>query len=309
MNQLPVNNWTKTKAAAIRTQLNRIVASPEFAQSKRLCRFLQFLVDRALDGGTDYLKGYTIAVEVFERPATFDPAVDPVVRVTASRLRAKLREYYVREGGEDLIEIDLPKGSYTPKFAFRHASVSAAATGMTIVQDREKMARPASVHLRSTENQPSLAVLPFVSVSADPKHKYFADGVTDDIITDLSKLSGLFVISRHSSFAYKATNKPLGEIAAALRVRYLVEGSIRRQGDHARITANLVDTMTERSLWAERYDRDLTDIFAVQDDVTHRIVHALRIKLTRFLVLWITDWGLSELINDYFLAAVCDFCI
>jgi TolB-like protein len=267
------------------------------------------MVDRALDGGTDYLKGYTIAVEVFERPATFDPAVDPVVRVTASRLRAKLQEYYDREGCEDLIEIDLPKGFYTPKFAFRQASVSEAAPGETIVQGREQMAHPASALLRSTEDQPSLAVLPFINISADPKHEYFADGITDDIITDLSKLSGLFVISRHSSFAYKATNKPLGEIAAALRVRYLVEGSIRRQGDQGRITANLVDTITERSLWAERYDRDLTDIFAVQDDVVHSIVHALKKKLTGFLVFWITDWGLSESIIDYSIAALSDFCI
>lgn len=278
----PAVNWTETQTAAIRTQLNRILASPEFAQSKRLCQFLQFIVDRALDGGTDCLKGYTIAVEVFERPATFDPAVDPIVRVMASRLRAKLHEYYHSEGCEELIEIDVPKGSYTPKIAFRQASVSAAAPGETIVQGREQMARPASALLRSTEDQPSLAVMPFVNISADPKHEYFADGITDDIITDLSKLSGLFVISRHSSFAYKATNKPLTEIAAAMRVRYLVEGSVRRQGDRARITANLVDTKSERSLWAERYDRDLTDIFAVQDDVAHSIVHALEIKLTGF---------------------------
>jgi adenylate cyclase len=308
MNQ-PAVNWTETKAAAIRTQLNRILASPEFAQSKRLCRFLQFIVDRALDGGTDCLKGYTIAVEVFERPATFDPAVDPVVRVMASRLRAKLHEYYDSEGCEDLIEIDLPKGSYTPKIAFRQSSVSAAAPGETIVQDCEQMARPASALLRSTEDQPSLAVLPFVNISADPKHEYFADGITDDIITDLSKLSGLFVISRHTSFAYKATTKPLTEIAAALRVRYLVEGSVRRQGDRARITANLIDTKSERSLWAERYDRDLTDIFAVQDDVAHSIVHALKIKLTGFLVPLITDWVLSDSINDYLIAAVSGFCI
>ena len=83
----PAVNWTETQTAVIRTQLNRFLASPKFAQSKRLCRFLQFIVDRALDGGTDCLKGYTIAVEVFERPATFDPAVDPVVRVSTNVLQ------------------------------------------------------------------------------------------------------------------------------------------------------------------------------------------------------------------------------
>jgi len=129
-------------------------------------------------------------------------------------------------------------------------------------------------------DEPSVAVLPFVNISGDPDQEYFADGITEDLITDLSKVSGLFVIARQSVFTYK--NKPVkvGQIGRELGVRYVLEGSVRRAADRLRITAQLVDTKTEGHLWAERYDRDLGDIFALQDEVTQRIVASLSVKLT-----------------------------
>ena len=127
---------------------------------------------------------------------------------------------------------------------------------------------------------PSIAVLPFTNMSGDPEQEYFADGITDDIITDLSKIAGLLVIARNSSFAYKGKSIDIRTIGRELGVRSVLEGSIRRAGNRVRITAQLINAANGVHLWAERYDRDLTDIFAVQDEVTRHIVDALKIKLT-----------------------------
>jgi adenylate cyclase len=129
-------------------------------------------------------------------------------------------------------------------------------------------------------DKPSIAVLPFDNMSGDPEQEYFSDGITEDIITDLSKVSGLFVIARNSSFAYKGANPDVAEVSRALGVRHIVEGSVRKAGNRVRITAQLIDGTTGGHIWAERYDRDLTDIFAVQDEVTREIVGALEVKLT-----------------------------
>ncbi|NRG17621.1 adenylate/guanylate cyclase domain-containing protein [Rhizobiales bacterium] len=121
----------------------------------------------------------------------------------------------------------------------------------------------------------SIAVLPFDNMSGDPEQAYFADGITEDIITELSKVSGLTVIARNSTFVYKAKAARIQDVAADLGVAHVVEGSVRKAGSKVRITAQLIDGATGGHLWAERYDRELADIFAVQDDVTGKIVEAL----------------------------------
>ena len=129
-------------------------------------------------------------------------------------------------------------------------------------------------------DKPSVAVLPFENMSGDPEQESFADGVAEDIITSLSKLSHLLVIARNSSFAYKGNAVKVQEIAEKLGVRYVVEGSVRKAGNRVRISAQLIDCTTGGHLWAERYDRELTDTFAVQDEVTQEIVSAMALKLT-----------------------------
>ncbi len=128
--------------------------------------------------------------------------------------------------------------------------------------------------------KPSIAVLPFDNLSGDPEQEYFSDGITEDLITDLSKISGLFVIARNSVFTYKGRAVKIKEVGRELGVRYVLEGSVRKANNRVRITAQLVDATTEGHLWAERYDRDLKDIFALQDEVTQKIVAALAVKLT-----------------------------
>ena len=126
---------------------------------------------------------------------------------------------------------------------------------------------------------PSIAILPFTNMSGDAEQEYFSDGITEDIITDLSKISALFVVGRHTSFAYKNMPAHLDRIAAELGVRFLLEGSVRKAGNRLRITAQLIDGSTGGHLWADRYDRDLTDIFAIQDEITKAIVEQLRIRI------------------------------
>lgn len=133
--------------------------------------------------------------------------------------------------------------------------------------------------LTGVEVKPSIAVLPFTNMSGDPEQEYFSDGISEDIITDLSKIAGLLVVARNSSFAYKGKAPDIREVGRALRVTSVLEGSIRRSGNRVRITAQLIDAISGHHLWAERYDREMTDIFAVQDEVTRCIVEALRVKL------------------------------
>ncbi len=129
-------------------------------------------------------------------------------------------------------------------------------------------------------DKPSIAVLPFSNLSDDPKQEYFVDGMTEDLITDLSKLSGLFVIARNSVFTYKGKPVKVRQVAEELGVRYVLEGSVRRAGEQIRINAQLIDATTGGHVWAERYDRKLDNIFAVQNAITERIVHALELHLT-----------------------------
>ena len=128
-------------------------------------------------------------------------------------------------------------------------------------------------------DKPSVAILPFSNMSGDPEQEYFADGMTEDIITDLSKVSGLFVLNRNTVFTYKGKALNLEQVAKQLGVSYVVEGSVRKAGNRVRINAQLIEGAAGGHLWADRYDRDLTDIFAVQDEITKTIVEQLKVKL------------------------------
>jgi TolB-like protein len=130
-------------------------------------------------------------------------------------------------------------------------------------------------------DKPSIAVLPFTNMSADPEQEYFADGISEDLITDLSKLPDLLVISRLSSFGYKGKNTKIQRIAEELGVLYVLEGSVRKAETRVRINAQLVDAASGHHLWADRYDGDMNDIFALQDKITRKIVASLAIRLTK----------------------------
>ena len=252
----------------VRHFADKVLSSPYFSNSPRQQRFLNYLITHTLNNDSDSLKGYTIGVEVFDRDINFDPAVDSIVRVEATRIRNKLREYYEKEGIKDEIRINFRKGSYKLDFTIflQHVDGHLDATN--------------NVYPDVVTNKPSLVVLPFVSISSDNSRDYFADGITDSLISLLSRLSGLFIISRQSSFAYKDTLKTSKDIATELGVEFLLEGSIQHAGDRVRIAAHLVRANDSRHIWSERYDRELTDIFALQDELTQQIANALQVQLT-----------------------------
>src|SRR5262245_6109744 len=162
---------------------------------------------------------------------------------------------------------------------------------------------PTAARFNAAKPQPngataSIAVLPFTNMSGDPEQEYFSDGISEDIITDLSKIAGLMVIARNSSFTFKGRSVDVRAVGRDLGVSSVLEGSIRRAGNRVRITAQLVDAATGAHLWADRYDRDLTDIFAVQDEVTRRIVDALKVTLTPAENARMTDTG-TTIIEAY----------
>ncbi len=153
--------------------------------------------------------------------------------------------------------------------------------------------------------KPSIAVLPFTNMSGDPEQEYFSDGISEDIITDLSKIGGLTVIARNSSFIYKGKAVDIRAVGRDLGVKAVLEGSIRKAGNRVRITAQLIEAESGSHLWAERYDRDLTDIFEVQDEVTRTIVNALKVTLTASEAARLKDDGGTESVeaHDLYLRA------
>ena len=332
MAEIQLKQWNESDQKAIRRQMDRIIHSGPFHQSQRRQRFLEYLVNETLAGRGARLKGYNIALEVFERPETFDPIVHPLVRIEAARLREKLREYYDADGKGDPIRIDLPKGSYTPHIEFRpsgtsdtlpdrpngpHAvtqdqSPNLAKTPAAIVDDQASPAParsdrrvrwqiivPALVlipmlgvasawltrdhwmpapeaareePLVAEPSVPAVAVLPFTNLSGDPKQDYFSDGLTEDILTELSRARDLRVLARNTTFQYKGKAVDIGEVGRELNARYVLEGSIQRSSDRLRVTAQLIDAKTGTHIWADRYDREMADVFLVQDEIVNQIV-------------------------------------
>jgi TolB-like protein len=128
-------------------------------------------------------------------------------------------------------------------------------------------------------DRPSIVVLPFSNMSGDPEQEYFSDGITEDIITDLSKVSGLFVVARNTAFTYKGKPVKVQDVSREVGVTFVLEGSVRKAGSRIRVTGQLIDGRNGGHVWADRFDRDLTDIFAIQDDITHAIVEQLKVKL------------------------------
>ena len=242
--------------ADVSAQLARILASPDFAQALRLQKFLTYVVEETLAGRGGLLKEYSIALEVYDRDDSFDPRTNSIVHVEASRLRGKLKQYSGDAGRDDAVRITLPTGSYAPMFAANIARAVTAEAGevRSIVVDR-----------------PIVAVLPFTNMSGDPEQEYFADGLTEDIITVLSQTRMFPVIARNSTFTYKGMAVLAQQVAEELGARYIVEGGVRKGGSQVRITAQLIDSETGHHVWAEKYDRELDDIFAVQDEITQRI--------------------------------------
>jgi serine/threonine-protein kinase len=220
-------------------------------------RFLKFVVEHSLSAPHEPLKEMIVGMTLYAGQGDFDPRTTAVVRVDATRLRAKLREYYWSEGTADSLVIDLPKGSYTPVF-------------------REASNHDTSPHSAATPvPEPSVIVLPFSNLSPDPE-AYFSDGLTEEIIHALSSIRGIRVVARTSSFALKHRNADVRDIGRLLNVDFVLEGGVRKSGEDLRVTVRLASTSDGYQLWSRRYNRKVEDLFAVQDEIAHAIADMLR---------------------------------
>jgi TolB-like protein len=251
--------------AIIRSQLARILGSAVFRSSGRLSRFLEFAVEQTLGGHSAELKEYVVGLEVFHRKQSFDPRMDPIVRVEAGRLRLRIKEYYETEGRRDEVVIELPKGAYIP--VFRKADE---------LHTREGVASSA---IRGAAQATRIVVMPFADHSPKKDQEWFCDGMTDELVSALTKVPELSVVSDASAFRRKGKTGGMRAIADQLRVGKVVEGSVRKSGDRVRITVQLTDVQENRYLWSETYDREMADIFAIQEDISRSIVDALKIRL------------------------------
>ena len=244
-------DWTDAKARSIREQLDKLLQSNLFDKSGRQSRFLKYIVEEELAGRGSRVSQYGLATDVFDRDATFDPLVDSIVRVEARRLRSKLAEYYLEQGPSDPIVLKLPKGRYRISVLGNSHDETWCVQPTTSTTNRVTRSTPNFVEdtsLAEVAEKPTIAVLPFDNLSGDSEQDYFCDGITEDIITDLSKISGLSVISRHSTFVYKGQSLNCREISDDLGANYVLEGSVRRVGDQVRISAQLIDATTDNHL-------------------------------------------------------------
>jgi len=251
----PVTN--PTVQSDVRAQLERVCASEVFAQVDRLRRFLQFIVEETLQGKGGNLKEFLVGVEVFNKSAHFDPRTDPIVRVQARRLRERLTQYYAKQGHNDPLVIELPKGSYKPIF-YRPTRASGAPS-------------PSLVPARNT-----IAVPPFADHSPSRDQAYFCRGIADEIITALTKVPGLRVVAWATSSEDAERAEKTRQMAERYDVATIVDGSVRKSGDEVRITVRLVDTATGSYVWSETFDRKTEHVFALQEEISRRIEAELR---------------------------------
>jgi len=226
--------------------------------------------------GEQELKNIPKPVGVYK--VVMEPRVTVADRIEKKKALPIWRRKAILSGGVALIVLIIAAVIWN--FYFRLPPIEPASV--------ERMAFP-------LPEKPSIAVLPFINMSGDPEQEYFSDGLSEEIITALSKTPQMFVIARNSTFSYKGKQVKVQQVAEELGVRYVLEGSVRKSEDRLRITAQLIDAITGRHLWAERYDRDLKDIFALQDEITLKILHALRLKLTDGVYASVTEKGTNNL--------------
>jgi TolB-like protein/tetratricopeptide (TPR) repeat protein len=246
-----------TQDIAVRQQLEKILAHGLFVRAERMARFLRFAVERTLEGKADELKEYLIGVEVFDRKGSYDPRVDPIVRVEARRLRAKLKAYYEGDGRGDAVIIEFASGGYAP-------------------QIRE--AGPAPAPVRAQAEPATVAVLPFVNLSPSAD-EYFSDGLTEELIHALTKLPGMRVVAWTTAARMRDRQQDMLAIREQLNVASVLTGSVRISGKSLRVRAQLIDTMTGVYRWSETFDRPMEDVFAIQEEIARAIVRTLDVQL------------------------------
>ena len=226
-------------------QLDKILGSRWFSRSERLCRFVRYAANHALSRGADRLKEYLVGVEVFDRGPAYDPRIDPIVRVEARRLRAKLKAYYASAGRDDQLRIEFPKGSYSPIFRFRPS--------------RQIKREPAS--------DAAIAVLPFENLTNSAPTQSFGEGLAEELVHHLAQVQGLQVVVDHGAPRHRGAAK------------WNLRGSIRDAQGSLRIIVQLIETSSGAYVWSETYKPAVADILSAQESIAAAIVARFQASL------------------------------
>lgn len=283
----------------VRAELERILCSHAIGGSDQLKRLLRLVVERTLNGRPELLKEYNLGLEVFQRPPDYDPKIDPIVRVQARRLRSKLDEYYASEGAYDSLVIQIPKGAYVSVFEARKSAAPApdikpvpdikpmrqrvwlAAAGVAVLLSILVVARVARDNVAApAEIRRSIAVLPLQMFTEGGSRGHIANQIAEVLTTELAKNKQLRVLSRTTASKYRETTLSLPEIARELGVRWVVEGGVGLEGSRAYVKLRAIDSLTDRKIWADVFDCDLSELVAVNaraaDSIAAAIVTELR---------------------------------
>lgn len=252
---------------AIRGQLGRILASPEFQATDKMRDFLRFVVEEKLAGRAQKLNAYTVAIAVFGRGEDFDGTNDPIVRIQARRLRRALEHYYLTAGTGDPIQIDIPKGRYIPRFAALADGTDELPAG----PGRETVVQSAD------DSVPSVAVLPFETLNGDDEQLPLATGLAEELVTELTRFQDIVVISCHAARRPPGFPADTVEIGRSLGVRFVLAGTIRRGGETVKVSAHLVDTHNGEQIWAEAFTHPLeaSRLIATQEQIAGNVVAAI----------------------------------
>ena len=297
----------ESRTQEIRAYLARLLAGPHFSATSRRGQLLRYLVEHTLKGDADKINEYAIGLEVFERPASFDPRIESVVRTEFSRLRQRLRDYYGEDGRRDPLVIEFPPRSYVASFTFRDASklrevtafpepVRPSQTAPTSTSRARRIwligaigvpciaaAGVAGIMLwrqhvsGAVAKQPidAIVVLPFADYSPGHQDEYIADGITEELTNDLAQWRDLRVVARTSAFAFKDKGEDVRLIGRQLNVDAVLEGSFTREGDRMRVTAQLNRATDGYHLWSHSYETQSNDTLAMQDAVATSISDAI----------------------------------
>ncbi len=292
-----------SRSREVRAYLGKLLLTQHFSAASRRGQLLDYLVQHTLAGDADKINEYAIGLDVFRKPASFDPRIESLVRTEFSRLRQRLKDYYADEGRRDTIAIDFPPRSYVANFDFRDATSIAEAVGAPrLVEIKAKPARRVSrygaalivtalvamaltgymlwrqhvSHLLPRQAISAIVVLPFEDYSPNHQDDYIADGMTEELTNDLAQWRDLRVVARTSAFAFKGKGEDVRQIGQQLSVDTVLEGSFTRQGDHVRITAQLNRTSDGYHLWSQSYESQTKDLLTVQEEVATSITDAIR---------------------------------
>jgi TolB-like protein len=258
-----MSDWKSPSSQSTRQQLAKILESRVFKKSERMRRFLRYIVEMTLAGKQSEVAEYSLGLEVYDRNHEFDPRLNSIVRVDAARLRSKLREYYETEGKDDLVHIEIPKGTYIP------------------VVSNEKSARSLDHDSEAFVRRPgkAIAVMPFLDLTPRRDLWQFGRGLAEELSFSLSRIPHLSVVSNISVLALRRRRLDVPRIGRRLGLDVIIEGSIRKWNKKFRITVSLTDALTGYQLWSAALERKVGDVVPLQKEIAALVSKAVRIKL------------------------------